>query len=196
MLKRITLCFVLILTLYSCQESNTTDPEDIIPGTKVTQIKDLPANGPGLTYFRFSDSSIVTGADTLTTKWDIAFRKTAIYTNSGVKGPGHGGAIVLNNTDFYELSEAPEEGYKIEQENSPAIPTGSMKGWYNYNSQTHIISPIPGVILVIRTADGKYAKMQIISYYKGAPEIPSSTDISGYYTFKYIYQPNGSKKFN
>ncbi|MCX7798101.1 MAG: HmuY family protein [Melioribacter sp.] len=194
--KHILFYIMLIVFVISCKESNTTEPEDTPSQTKVTLVKDLPANGPGLTYFRFSDSTIVTGEDTLTNKWDIAFRKTTIYTNSGVKGPGKGGAIVLTNTDFYELSEAPAEGYKIEENNTPAIPTGSGKGWYNYNSQTHIITPIPGVVLVIRTAEGKYAKMQIISYYKGAPENPSATNISGYYTFKYVYQKNGSRRFN
>jgi hypothetical protein len=37
--------------------------------------------------------------------------------------------------------------------------------------------------------------MEVISYYKGAPAQPVSTDESGYYTFRYVYQPDGSRGF-
>ncbi len=194
-MNKLILSILLLIVIAGCKDSGTTEPEPVTTDIKVVEVKDLPANGPGLTYFRFSDSTIVTDADTLTNKWDIAFRKTTIYTNSGTSGKGNGGAVVLTNTDFYELAEAPADGYKIDETGAPAIPTGSGKGWYNYNSQTHIITPIPGVVLVIRTGDGKFAKVQILSYYKGAPETPSSSSQSGYYTFRYVYQQDGSRKF-
>ena len=47
-----------------------------------------------------------------------------------------------------------------------AICTGSDNGWYNYNRATNLILPIPGRTIVLRTADGNYAKMRILSYYK------------------------------
>jgi len=48
----------------------------------------------------------------------------------------------------------------------------------------HAILPIPGRTLLIRTANGNVAKLEIISYYKGAPEdVP--TEESSYYTFRY-----------
>lgn len=194
-MNKLILSILLLIVIAGCKDSGTTEPEPVTPDIKVVEVKDLPANGPGLTYFRFSDSTIVTGSDTLTNKWDIAFRKTTIYTNSGTSGKGKGGAVVLTNTDFYELAEAPADGYKTDSTNAPAVPTGSGKGWYNYNSQSHIITPIPGVVLVIRTGDGKYSKVQILSYYKGAPETPSSSSQSGYYTFRYVYQSDGSRKF-
>ncbi|MEY4541760.1 MAG: hypothetical protein RLZZ306_3517, partial [Bacteroidota bacterium] len=77
-----------------------------------------------------------------------------------------------------------------------AIPTGSGKGWYNYDGATNIISPIAGKILLIKTGDGKYAKMEILSYYKGAPTKPDGNVGSRHYTFRFIYQPDGSLKFN
>lgn len=194
-MNKLFLTILLLIIVIGCSDSGSTNPEPVTPEINLVEIKDLAANGPGKTYFRFSDSTIVTGADTLTNKWDIAFRKTTIYTNSGTSGNGNGGAIVLKNTDFYELAEAPADGYKIDDSSAPAIPTGSGNGWYKYNSQTHIITPIPGVVIVIRTGDGKFAKVQILSYYKGAPETPSSSSQSGYYTFRYVYQPDGSRKF-
>jgi hypothetical protein len=48
----------------------------------------------------------------------------------------------------------------------------------------HAILPIPGRTILLKTADGKVAKVEIISYYKGAPEdVP--TEESSYYTFRY-----------
>jgi hypothetical protein len=76
--------------------------------------------------------------------------------------------------------------------NTYAIPTGSGNGWYNYNSTTNLITSIAGKVFVVKTHDGKYAKMEIISYYKDAPATPDATALSRYYTFRYVYQPNGT----
>jgi len=90
---------------------------------------------------------------------DLGFSATKIITNSGYRGQGVGGAIVLKNTDFTTLDEAPADGYKTEVDSSTyAIPTGSDNGWYHYDATNMVIQAIPGVVLVIRTADGKYAK--------------------------------------
>ena len=80
-----------------------------------------------------------------------------------------------------------------------AINTGSGNGWYTYaGPPTYLISPTPGKILVFRTRDGKFAKVEILSYYLGAPENPDAlADQSRYYTFNYVYQPNeGVTEFN
>lgn len=177
----------------ACKDKSSTEPEEIVT-LKIVTAKNINANVTGKTYYRFSDSTTVTGADTATNKWDIAFNKTTIYTNSGMSGPGQGGALVLKNTDFTNLIEAPADGYKADAQNAPAIATGSGNGWYLYNAVNNIINPAAGVVVVIKTGQGKYAKVQIISYYKGAPTTPSASSESRYYTFKYFYQPDGSRK--
>lgn len=183
-----------LIFVYACDdEDSVTEPEEV--NVTVVTANDIDANGPGKTYYRFSDSTIVTGSDTATAAWDLAFKSTSIFTNSGTSGPGNGGAVVLTSTDFLSLTEAPESGYQTDQENSPAITTGSGNGWYLYDFTNHVITTIPGVVLVIKTGEGKYAKVKIESYYKGAPETPSSADESGYYTFSYYYQPDGSRSF-
>ena len=56
---------------------------------------------------------------------------------------------------------------------------------------TNIVSPIPGKVLVFRTRDGKYAKVEVLSYYENAPANPDpQSDASRYYTFNYVYNPN------
>ena len=93
---------------------------------------------------------------------------------------------------FFRTDNAPT-GY--------AIKTGSGNGWYNYNGATQLVTPIPGRVLVIRTASGKYAAMEILNYYKGGvtPDASASDNDKlmkqRYYTFRFTYQSNGTKAF-
>ena len=54
---------------------------------------------------------------------------------------------------------------------------------------------------MIRTATGKYAKIEILNYYKGGVTLPATASDADkltkqrYYTFRYAYQPNGTKIF-
>ena len=147
------------------------------------------------TKFNFSTGQ-VTNSDT---DWDVAFRATDIIVNGGtslgtIDEPsrnGNAAVYIANGTmaaitavDLQSLSQDADSGY--------AIPPGGENGWYTYQGPpVNLISPTPGKILVFRTNDGKYAKMEILSYYKNAPDSPDAyTDESKYYTFNYVYQPN------
>ena len=90
------------------------------------------------------------------------------------------------------VTEVDEDAFLSDTASGLAIPTGSDNGWYNYSGPpSYLITPLSGKILVIRTSDDKYAKMEIVSYYQGAPETPQyGVDESRYYTFNYVYQPN------
>ena len=90
----------------------------------------------------------------------------------------------INNVDESLLKQDSESAY--------AVPTGSGNGWYNYEGPpTHLITPIAGRTLIFKTHNGRYAKMEIQSYYKNAPESPNAfTDEAQVYTFNYTYQPN------
>jgi len=196
MKKYLFTLFFISITFFACEEESINEPTPPPPSSSEHIIYNVHADTGSLnmaTYFRFSDSTIVTGDDTASANWDIAFKATTILTNSGSSGPGQGGAIVLTGVNFSDVTTAPDTGYQIDQPGAPAIPTGSGNGWYNYDFATNIISPIPGVVLVIKTGDGKYAKVQILSYYKDAPQNPTGNEPSRYYTFKYLYQPDGSK---
>ena len=106
--------------------------------------------------------------------------------------------LIERNVIFADVAEAPSSGYKTETSYyEQSIPTGAGNSWYNYDFSRHVILPIPGVTLIIRTGDGKYAKMRILNYYKGNPPLESLNEQSlmRYYTFEYVYQPNGSRQF-
>ena len=115
----------------------------------------------------------------------------------GLEVQGGAAAQVVEGI-FDELLVAPDAGYLQDNKNTPAyaIPTGSGNGWYSYNGATQVISPIAGRVIVVKTTEGKYAKLEILSYYQNAPAEPNAmSDMPRYYTFRYIYQPDGTKNF-
>jgi hypothetical protein len=159
-----------------------------------------PAGAGKFTLYSLEDNAVIALADSNSLKWDIGFRGTTIIVNGGTSGPGGGGAFVYTGT-FSDLSEVPQDStFKVDNSPTMAIATGSNKGWYVYNGQQNLITPIPGRVLVIRTASGKYAIVEILNYYKGGvtpdPSAPDNDKISKqrYYKFRYTYQDDGSKK--
>lgn len=206
------------LTVISTTLFLTSCDKDEVPAPVTVQTKtvsDLPADiiigkdlngqpyGSGkYTLYSLENNSTIANTDSATSKWDIGLRGTTIITNSGNSGPGAGGAFVYIGT-FGDLAQIPADS-TFRTDNAPtayAIKTGSGNGWYSYNGATQIITPIPGRILVIRTASGKYAKIEIQNYYKGGvtPDATASDNDKlmkqRYYTFRYTYQADGSTKF-
>ena len=195
----------------SCKKDAVSTP--VVLQTK--SVRDLPADtilgltsmgqpyGSGkFTLYSLETNKVIDNADSATGKWDIGMRGTTIITNSGTGGPGAGGAFVYIGT-FADLASIPADS-TFRTDNAPAsyaIKTGSGNGWYSYNGATQLVTPIPGRIMVVRTASGKYAKVEIQNYYKGGvtPDATASDNDKlmkqRYYTFRYIYQPDGSKNF-
>lgn len=202
-LQKITLSALVISTLFTACKK---DDEVVVQPVKSETVKDLAADpttsvsatgqptGTGkYTFFSFKNG-IVASSDSATTKWDIGVRATTIITNGGGSGSGQGGAVVITGI-FDEIKEVPASAtFAQDTKTTFAIPTGAGNGWYNYANG--IITPAAGKVILIKTADGKYAKVEILSYYKGAPTTPTTTDVARYYTFRYVYQPEASTKFN
>ena len=210
-LRKIAMGLVLSIALVACSKDEETI---VVPVTAIT-VKDLPADtvtGLGadgrpqyagsVTYFSLVDNKIVASSDVASTKWDVAFSSTKILINGGTSGPGIGGAFVYVGL-FDALKTIPSDStFAIDNSNAAkfAIPQTSA-GWYIYNGLTNIVTPAAGRVLVIRTASGKYAKVEIINYYKGGVTLPTTASESDklskqrYYTFRYAFQPNGSKTF-
>ncbi|MEQ9591340.1 MAG: HmuY family protein [Cyclobacteriaceae bacterium] len=157
------------------------------------------------TFFDFATGQIVSNADSATANWDIGFRRTEIIFNSGSSGPGTTTGQIVQGI-FDELSEAPETGFKSDDETSGNVISSSPNvdidnpanfWWRNGGSgSSTIVSPIAGQVIVVKTSQNRYAKMEILSYYKGAPSTPNNmTDLDRHYTFRYVYQPNDTRVF-
>jgi hypothetical protein len=163
----------------------------------------MPYSAGKYTFYSLERNEVVSNTDSASTKWDLAFASTKILINGGTSGTAMGGAFIytglfddvktIANDSVFKTDNAPASSY--------AITYGSGKGWYVYDQLTSLITPLAGRVLVIRTASGKYAKLEIINYYKGGVTLPTTaSDIDKlskqrYYTFRYTYQPNGTKTF-
>lgn len=148
--------------------SNTVNdlPADTIIGIAPSG---QPYGSGKFTFYNLETKSVVSNTDSATNKWDLGFRGTLVITNSGNMGPGNGGGFVYVCT-FNDLRSVPADS-TFKTENAPAsnaIPFGSGKGWYSYNGPANLVTPIPGRLLIVRTATGKYAKVEILNYYKAA----------------------------
>lgn len=189
--------FAIIISLFMACKKDDAKPGVPLASTQVNNVEADPAiNGNHFTFYSLERNEAVALSDSASTKWDLAFRSTTILTNGGTSGPGGGGAYVQRATTFDNLAVIPADSvFRTDASAALAIPTGSGNGWYNYDFNTNVISPIPGNLLIVRTAGGKYAKLEILSYYKNAPASPASSDTARYYTFRFVYQPGGTKGF-
>ncbi|MGY8989187.1 MAG: HmuY family protein, partial [Flavobacteriales bacterium] len=142
------------------------------------------------TKFSFSSGSVVVGDD-----WDVAFRSTSIIVNGGVASdtlqPTRSGnaAVYMIDGIMDDIITVDTSLLLQDGVTSTAIVDdfGQMQmGWCVYDQMTNIISPIAGKILVFRTHDNKYAKIEILNFYDAAMSNP----YGGFYTFNYVYQPN------
>ena len=147
-------------------------------------------------FFDFSRGSVVSDISSFKDPkgWDLAFRRAKIASNGGgVNKMGHVAIAKLNTTDFDSVTSVPEDA-KFMKDTRPSTgadpKNASLDKWYSYNFMDHHLTSHKKVF-IIKTAEGNYAKMQIINYYckKGGQRLP------GCYTIKYEYQGNGSKSF-
>lgn len=193
--------FVVFVALFVFSCANN-DPSSVALMPIVYKNLNADAQTNKFTFFSFTTGTLVARADSATTKWDIGFRVTTIIVNGGSSGKGLGKAQVVEGS-FDELTTAPLEGYFSDSQTdnrrpvstSYAIQNGAGKGWYNEDQVTKIVSPIGERFLVFQTADGRYAKMEIQNYYQDSPNPPTATSKDRYYTFRYVFQPNGTVNF-
>jgi len=180
------------------------DDEKPIVQLEATEVADLNSvSTKNFTLFSFKDNAVILNSDSNTTKWDVGFRGTTIILNGGSGGPGQAAGQIVTGI-FDELTDAPETGYSLDNATAKAIL--GTNGWYTYTGTTALpnnaILPIAGRILALKTGDGKYAKVEIISYYQGNPDTtaPAFADLATrpaarYFTFRFIYQPDGTRNF-
>ncbi|MGB5820246.1 MAG: HmuY family protein [Saonia sp.] len=205
MFKIVMLLFV-AMAFTSCSDDDDEGPQLEAVESKTASNIPAPQTGgqpsPDPIGGPFTKFSFATGAVTTDeTEWDIAFRGTRIAVNGGVATGtadepvrnGNAGAFIATGT-FASVTTAEGLTFIQDADGAYAITPLSDEGWYNYNPQVNIISPIPGRVLVFRTHDGKYAKVEILSYYKDAPAQPDGFgDESRFYTFNYVYNPNAGE---
>lgn len=142
--------------------------------------------------FSFSEGGVVDGDN-----WDIAFRSTHIIVNGGLSSDttqpertGNAAVYIIDGT-MEDITLVDESLLMQDGALSSAIindlgvgPNGGAGVWCTYSNQ--MITPNAGKILVFRTYDNKYAKIEILNFY----DATMSNIYGGFYTFNYVYQSN------
>jgi hypothetical protein len=193
-----------VLFTASCNSDDDT-PEAVVLETKTVSNLNAPQtggqgqpDGGPFTKFSFSENAIVTNDN-----WDIAFRGTTIIVNGGSligladepARTGTGAVSIVSGT-LSTVTTIPAAGtFAQDGATTYAFPRSGDNVWYNYDSTTHIISAKAGKVFVVKTHDGKYAKFEILSYYKDAPAAPDANSVSRNFTFKFVYQGSSSTTF-
>ena len=131
--------------------------------------------GDGLVYFNLRDGVVVSEDEKTATNWDILINGVEVHPNR---------AGMLMEIPFDDLSEAPLEGMGRGQ-----LKTVRGDAWYNYDMNTHIVTPVQDMTFIIMLADDSYAKLEILGYYHRVTEDPR------YMSFRYQIAPDKGRVF-
>jgi len=110
------------------------------------------SSGERWQHFDFARRAVVdSGA------WDVAFRRNHMITAP------EAGALDLGPVSFDSVRDVPGDGYAQTQfgrdSTNPAIGK-----WYSYSMLSHLLTTKQHVY-AIRTADGRFVKLQVLAYY-------------------------------
>ena len=102
--------------------------------------------------FHFARASVVdSGA------WDIGFRRNTMLTAP------EAGALDLGPVSFDSVHEVPGAGYARTRFESDSTNPAIGK-WYSYSMLSHLLAT-KNHVYAIRTADGRFVKLQLLAYY-------------------------------
>ncbi|MEX1184905.1 MAG: HmuY family protein [Gemmatimonadota bacterium] len=135
-------------------------------------------------YFSFARGSAIERPDLH--GWDLAFRRFQIMANGGAGFTGQAGIVDLGEVSFEGVDAAPTAGYVATTARGDSM-NAAIERWYEYSFTSHLLSPKPRVY-AIRTADGRYAKLEFVGYYCAGAS-------PGCVTFRYVYQGAGGASF-
>jgi hypothetical protein len=185
--------FVVVIGLVLAASVSRPEPP-VYPLTRI-ETRELPSgfagpdtvtidarDGARWTHFEFGRRRVAAAG----MPWDIAVKRYRLVVNGGEGLAGEGGVSRIDSA-FNDVREAPAAGYR-QSRVTPGGDTVSaeLDGWYSYSWFSHLLQPRPATF-VLRTHDGRYAKLAVLGYYCPGPE-------PGCLTIEYAYQGDGSRR--
>jgi len=194
MKRYLFLSLIVIASFASCKKDNTTT------AIQSQEFEINATNSTSWKYFSFASNDTVSVSDPAnSTAWDLAFQRYRIKTNGGLSGNASGSAansFRKGQSGFDALTVVPDTAtFKTDESISIAVQQGyatyvvnpALYTWFTLEFATQGTQIVPSdYVYIVKTATGKYAKVWFKSYY-------SATNLSGFDTFQYKYQPDGSK---
>lgn len=186
--------------------------------------KDLPDGSAPTTeqspiYYSLEQNKAVTSDYVGTIRWDMSFSgifRSFINCNNtangfGKGGPGKGGILIVEKK-FEDVIDIPSDAEFRKGEKAYGTDNsgdfGEGLGWYLYDfngtfkgggaeNKKHVCWPIEGHTLVVRTANGNYAKIKMQSIYKDLLDSKDwyTNSPTPYFSFQYVLAKAGSTKF-
>lgn len=104
--------------------------------------------------------------------WDIALKRSSLRINGGDSGPGSRRLVVMPAATLGDITVAPTDGYTTDDFTTDDCMLDSLPGgeprsafgeWYNYDPQTHAVSP-KGEVYVLERNNGSRTAFRIITY--------------------------------
>jgi hypothetical protein len=194
-MKKIVYLSVAVIGLFISCKKEDTNP--------VIQSQTFEINSTKSTtwkYFSFEKNDTITVSNPASsTDWDLAFQRYRIKTNGGKSGNGMGSAA-----NSYQKGQTGFDALKLVSDTATFVADDSIQIAIQQGYATYVVNPeiytwftielatqgtqiVPSdYIYIVKTGTGKYAKVWFKSYY-------SIANVSGYVTFQYKYQPDGSK---
>jgi hypothetical protein len=157
------------------KEAAVFSPSDIAPAEVIDSLVydtvTIDAGDPLVwRFFDFDRGSVVLPPDT--SGWDLAVRRFTIVAADAVAD--------LGVVEFDQVRDAADTPFVATTFGKDTVNT-AIERWYNYSMLSHLMEPA-GHVYIIRTAAGRYAKMELLGYY--CPGM-----VAGCPTFRYVYQP-------
>src|SRR3990172_179137 len=145
-----------------------------------TKTADISASQGSPAYFVLSS-----GAVSAPENWDVAFVTIPLFVaelNAYIQNPGMrvnsaAGAEIayVDETDYEALTSVPA-GLTYQQDAGDSLAVGDAV--LIYNPQTHRLTAHENRVYIVKTVNGEYAKLQVLSYYN------PDTGESGYFNYK------------
>lgn len=126
--------------------------------------------------------------------WDLALKRTVIFTNGGDGGPGQGGAAVVAKS-FDAVTAADADAATIVKESFFDAECNEKKDqfglylattfsdWYDYQQTNNVPTPKPNRTYIVVGGSGKRYKVAITSF-TGRPDGSTTAPTTGFYLLK------------
>jgi hypothetical protein len=87
-----------------------------------------------------------------------------------VSGSGGVQLVAVDAADLGEVTSAPSSGYVTDladDDDDNTEPEYAFDVWFEYDSDTHVLTPAP-LVFVVESTDGGHTAIEILDYYDDA----------------------------